>query len=288
MMRTTSPTISRSDFRQRLLTEHAYQTPSGSAHARRQASFFPSCRYHATVLGCVWQAARKARSGTYDRKAWEDSSARILLSVEALGGRLSIDGLENLAALDRPFVIAANHMSSLETHALACMVQPFHDVTFVIKRSLLAYPMFGSILRSIDPIAVTRSNPREDLKTLLTDGARRLEAGLSLIIFPQARRQPVFQPAAFNSVACKLAARTGAPLVPLALKTDFLTRGFPLSDYGRVHPEREVCFHFGPAIEARHRERDAHQQTLDFIASRLTDWKAEVDTTPAKKGNPAA
>ncbi len=270
MKQASLPAIDPAVFRRCLVSQHAYRTPR--AAAGRQPPRFPSFRYHWIVLRCVRQGARLARRGLYDRKAWEKSSATILLAVEKLGGSMFIEGLAPLARLDRPCIIAANHMSALETHALACILQPFGNFTFVVKRSLLHYPFFGIILQSLYPIAVSRSNPREDLKTLLREGPRRLADGTSLILFPQARRRMVFEIAEFNSIAAKLAGRTGAPLVPLALKTDFLSRGIPLAELGRVRPQREVRFSFGAPIQAQNREKEAHRETVAFITERLRTW----------------
>ena len=45
----------------------------------------------------------------------------------------------------------------------------------------------------------------------MEQGAERLAAGYSLIIFPQHTRAVNFEPTQFNSIGIKLAARTGAP-----------------------------------------------------------------------------
>ena len=47
-------------------------------------------------------------------------------------------------------------MSSLETMVLPAIVQPIKHVTFVVKASLLNYPIFKYVMRSRDPVAVTR------------------------------------------------------------------------------------------------------------------------------------
>lgn len=284
MMKSTSyPSISPAEFRQRLLSDYGYATDR--VHPV-PVPVFPSLRYHRIVFRCVWQGARLARRGVYDSDAWAESSATILLAVETLGGRIVIEGLDSLAALDGPFVIAANHMSALETQALACILLPFSKVTFVVKRSLLYYPLFGAILRCFDPIALTRSDPRADLKTLLTEGVRRLSDGTSLILFPQAKRRAVFDPATFNSIACKLAGRAGVPVVPLALKTDFLARGFPVPDFGRVNPRKDVHFRFGPPIQAQSREKQAHRETVAFIGDHLRSLGAPIVSSDSVSRKP--
>ena len=79
-------------------------------------------------------------------------------------------------------------MSTLETVILPVIVLPFRRVTFIVKESLLTYPIFGPIMRSLDPLPVTRTNPRLDLKTVLEGGVARLQQGASIVVFPQTTR----------------------------------------------------------------------------------------------------
>ena len=41
------------------------------------------------------------------------------------------------------------------------------EVTFVVKQSLVNYPVFRHVLGSRNPIAVTRDNPREDFQAVI-------------------------------------------------------------------------------------------------------------------------
>ena len=85
--------------------------------------------------------------------------------------------MEHLAAVDGPFVVAANHMSALETMVLPSILVTFCRTTFIIKQSLLDYPIFKHVMRSRDPIAVSQVDPREDFKTVMREGPKRLRAG---------------------------------------------------------------------------------------------------------------
>jgi len=76
-------------------------------------------------------------------------------------------------------------MSTLETMVLPCIISQFRDSTFVVKQSLVDYPVFKHIMRSRDPITVGRTNPRDDLKAVFEGGEARLRAGRSIVIFPQ-------------------------------------------------------------------------------------------------------
>ena len=71
-------------------------------------------------------------------------------------------------------MIIGNHMSMLETVVLPGVAQPVKKVTFVSKT-----PFFLScvphVMRSCDPIAVTRVNPRHDFKAVMDGGSKGLK-----------------------------------------------------------------------------------------------------------------
>ena len=138
-------------------------------------------------------------------------------------------------------------------------------------------PYFKDILSSIGNIPVERKDPREDLKKVLTEGKRILSEGKSLIVFPQSTRTAVLDPDKFNSLGVKIAKSAGVPVVPFALKTDFLSQGKGIfRDLGPVHPGRDTWFEFGPAMEVTGNGKEQLQQTVEFIQDRLEKWfKAE-------------
>ena len=149
-------------------------------------------------------------------------------------------------------------------------------MTFIVKRELTQYPVFGHVMRSRDPILVGRENPREDLKAVLEGGTQRLQAGISIIVFPQTTRTPVFDPASFNSIGVKLAKRAQVPVVPIALKTDAWGNGRLVKDVGRIDPRREVHFAFGEPLRVQGNGAGEHQQVIDFVRRHLEAWGGTV------------
>jgi len=198
----------------------------------------------------------------------------LLRALERVGVRFEITGIEHLRQLKEPCVIIANHMSLLETVILPCIVQPVMDVTFIVKQSLLEYPIFCHILRSRDPIAVTRTHPRQDLKTVMGEGVDRLERGISVIVFPQTTRTRSFDPSQFNSIGVKLAKKAGVPVVPLALLSDAWENGKYLKDFGKIDPSRQVRFAFGEPLRIQGRGADEHKAVISFIRQKLDNWRA--------------
>ncbi|MDX9759154.1 MAG: lysophospholipid acyltransferase family protein, partial [Bacteroidota bacterium] len=199
----------------------------------------------------------------------------IINALEHAGCRLHIEGMEHLRGLHGPAVFVANHMSTLETFVLPALINPVRRCTFVIKPSLMDYPVFGHVMRSRDPIVVTRDNPRQDLQTVLEEGARRLAAGTSIVLFPQTTRSRTFDPTKFNSLGVKLAKNAGVPIVPVALKTDAWANGRLLKDFGPVFPHLPIHIHFATPVAIDGNGRAAHDTAVAFIAARLGAWQTE-------------
>jgi 1-acyl-sn-glycerol-3-phosphate acyltransferase len=181
-----------------------------------------------------------------------------------------------VAALCGPAVFAANHMSMLDTLILPPFILAFRPVSMVVKSSLLRYPMFGRVLRQIQPISVERANPREDLETVLREGVRLLSTGRSVCLFPQATRSTVFRVADFNSLGAKLARRAGTPLVPIALQTDFQQLGRIARDMGPLDRARPVRIAFGPACDVTGNGREAHRHVVGFIVETFRRWNVTI------------
>lgn len=262
----------------------SYDTPAENRGSLLFRLLF-KCRwyFYAGIFGIFCRSGWQGARGKLDKAAQIDNSTRNLLLVERCGGKVHIAGLENLRAADgRPVVVVANHMSLLETGLLHAVSREYIDFSFVVKESLMTVPYFCDILKALDAIPVTRDNPREDLKTMLREGKRILESGRSLIVFPQSTRSEFMDPEKFNSIGVKLAKSAGVPILPLALKTDFLANGKILRDMGPVRPEKLVCFEFAPLMNVEGNGQVEHQKIVEFISSRLDKWRAK-EAEAAKK-----
>lgn len=237
---------------------------------------WPELAFYLPVLRIVFRSSRMARRDRFGDDEWVGASLGIIRAMESVGMVLSVEGMEHFRGLTGPVVFVGNHMSTLETFVLPSIIQPVRPVTFVVKESLLTYPVFGPIMRSRNPVAVGRTNPREDLKAVLEGGQERLARGVSLIVFPQTTRTPVFDPGQFNTIGVKLAARAGVPVVPLALKTDAWGNGRRLKDFGRVDPGLPVHFRFGAPIVPEGKGTAAQESTVRFIQEALAEWQREL------------
>ena len=249
---------------QPISTEDTYQTPDRKITWFARA--FPTFNFYRRFLWYVYRSSVDAKHGRYDGDAWSESSRDVLRAIESVGVVVSVRGLNHLRNLDSPCVFVGNHMSMFETIILPAVIQPFRNCTFVVKQSLLSYPVFCHILNSRNPIGVTRDNPRQDLKAVLDGGKERLAAGTSIVVFPQTTRSLSFDPDQFNSIGIKLAARAKVPVVPIALTTDAWANGKWLKDFGPIDPNKRVSIEFGEPLPIQGRGDEQHREVVDFIA----------------------
>jgi 1-acyl-sn-glycerol-3-phosphate acyltransferase len=197
--------------------------------------------------------------------------------IEACGGKVHIEGMENYHGSLDPVIFVGNHMSTIETTLLPCMIMPHKKITFVLKQQLLEIPIYSSSVKIMKSIGVTRQDPIADFKKILSEGKKHIENGTSIVIFPQTTRTTKFDPKEFGSAGVKLAKRTGVPIIPFAVKTDFLKNGKIIKDIGPIDKRKTVHVKFGKPIEVEGNGREAHQKCIDFIQENLNKWQAEDD-----------
>jgi len=235
----------------------------------KNSRIFFTLSYANTVL----RTRKEAIRGVYDEKAWADSSFEILRFIEKTGGRFHITGMENISKPAGPVLFISNHMSTLETMVLPCVIAPHRDVTFVVKESLVRHPLFGDIMRSRNPIVVGRTDPRKDLEAVMNGGVELLSKGISIIIFPQSTRSIEFNPAEFNSLGVKLAKKAGVQVVPIAVKTDFWGNGKWIKELGPLDSNKPIYIRFGEPISITGNGKEENQRIIEFIKSSLEDWQ---------------
>jgi 1-acyl-sn-glycerol-3-phosphate acyltransferase len=269
--------ISQRAVLQQFFTGNSYDTPEDKPRLLLDRLFLNSRWYFiGGYIAEIFRTRPIAMAGLYDRNVWVDSSHRIFRLTENIGGRFHLRGLDHLRTCQPPLIIISNHMSTLETFILPCIIAPYMEVTFVVKDSLVRHPLFGPIMRSRDPIVVKRENPRADFQAVMTRGKELLAGGTSVIIFPQSTRSAVFIPEEFNSMGIKLAKAAGVQAMPVAVKTDFWENGKYLKDLGAVKRNRPIHIVFGRPFSIQGTGKEEHQKVVDFIVSHLREWGAVV------------
>jgi len=233
--------------------------------------------YYFRIAQVIVSSSIVVRFRDYDQQTWSPQSFNVWRALEGCGGRATVTGMENVAGIDGPAVYVANHMSMLETLLFPALLLKDRLVTMVIKKSLLSYPIFGAVMKACRPVSVSRDDPRKDLKDVMEQGQRVLcEEGRSIIIFPQSTRSAQFDPASFNSLGVKLAKKTGVPVIPVALKTDFHGIGRKMRDVGPLDRSKHVYFRFGKPMMVEGNGKAEHKAVVDFISENLQEWGGQV------------
>jgi 1-acyl-sn-glycerol-3-phosphate acyltransferase len=253
-----------------LTTRPTYSSPERKISLCTRIS--PSLSFYSKLSSVLWESYKLAKKGKFTGEKWIHESLKVVRSLESVGVKFEIQNLNAFRTLDSPCVFIGNHMSTLETFVLPCIIHPYRKITFIVKESLTRYPIFKHILTSSNPITVGRKNPWKDLKTVFEQGLERLQQKISVIVFPQTTRivSPTLE--RFNTIGIKLARRAGVPVVPFALKTDAWANGTVIKDLGRINPRKRVRIHFDNPLRIKGNGKTEHKHITKFITDKLKTW----------------
>jgi 1-acyl-sn-glycerol-3-phosphate acyltransferase len=257
-------------FLNRISDTDEYITPVG-----KYPKFFPGIRFFPKLINIVVSSSRLAKKGIYDSVHWYDSSIDVVRSLEESGIIMHFTGMDNMRKVQGPVIYVGNHMGTMETMILPAIIRPVMKVVYIIKAELATYPFFGSVAVARDPILVGRDNPREDLIKVLEEGNKRIQAGKSIIVFPQKTRSDLLDPDTFNTLGIKLAKRNNVPVIPIALLTDAWGNGRYIKEAGKIDPSKEVHLAFGKPIYIKGNGNEEHQKIIEFITGKLKEWGRE-------------
>lgn len=161
-------------------------------------------------------------------KFWTGTAVWLLEQI--CGTKVEWRGLENLPP--GACIIAAKHQSTLETMALTTKGA---DFSYILKRELMAIPVFGWYLKGAGQVAIDRAKRGQALPDLTRQVCEAIGEGRQMIIFPEGTRKPAGAPPAYKPGVAYLYADSGAVCVPVALNT------------GLFWPRRSLKVHPGKA-----------------------------------------
>lgn len=136
------------------------------------------------------------------------------LWLGAAGVRLRVIGTENVDSR-RSYVVVANHVSNLDI--MVCFVGLPLPIRFLAKKELFRVPVLASAMRAIGIIEVDRS-ARMNVHEQINVQARRLvDAGRSVIVYPEGTRSRRGQLGAFKKGAFTMAINSRLPVLPVTI-----------------------------------------------------------------------
>ena len=132
-----------------------------------------------------------------------------------LGGvSLSVKGLENLEE-DRQYVFMVNHQSNIDIPVLIQSLVRF-QLRWIAKKELLRVPFFGWAMWATKHITVDRADPLDAVKSLQR-AKERLDAGISIVVFPEGTRSRDGRLLPFKKGGFLLAVNTRTKIVPVTI-----------------------------------------------------------------------
>jgi 1-acyl-sn-glycerol-3-phosphate acyltransferase len=186
------------------------------------------------------------------------------------GIRWRVQGWDNLP--QGPAILLCKHQSAWETLWLPSVMP--RPLSFVYKRELHMIPFFGWALATIGMINIDRSKGQTAFEQVVEQGGEHMRDGWWIAMFPEGTRTPPGANRHYKTGGVRLAVRTGAPVVPIALNSGevwprkaFLKRpgeitvsiGAPIPTAGRT--DRDVAPLVQAWIETEMRQLAPHRYT---------------------------
>jgi len=154
------------------------------------------------------------------------------------GARVRVEGAENVPP--GGVLVASKHQAMLDT------LTPFLVLkrpAIVLKKELLAMPLFGWFAQRTGMIAIDREGHAAALKQMLKDARERAADGREIVIYPEGTRQELGAPPDYKPGVAALYRDLNVPCVPVAVST-----GLVWSANGIIRRPGEAVVKFLPPI----------------------------------------
>lgn len=144
----------------------------------------------------------------YEVKKWAG------LLLRHIGTTVVETGRENLPSAGEAVVFAANHQSYVDIPVLLANLDFPHPL--LAKTALGKVPLLSLWMNVLGCFYVDRDDVRASAKAL-KEGEELLRSGRSVVVFPEGTRSQSDQMGEFKAGAVRMAFKTGAKIVPVAI-----------------------------------------------------------------------
>lgn len=184
------------------------------------------------------------------------------------GLKVNIRGLEYLP--EHSAIVMAKHQSTWETISLRGLLAPHQS--WILKKELLAVPIFGWALRYTKAIPIDREAGRKAIIKVVEEGTQRLAEGRIVIIFPEGTRTAPGERRKYGAGGAMLAAKADSyPVIPIAHNAGVYWRRRGLKKYPGTIEVR-----IGAPISSKGKKATAIMQEVE-------QWiEAEMAKLPSK------
>jgi 1-acyl-sn-glycerol-3-phosphate acyltransferase len=136
-------------------------------------------------------------------------------TILKIGGiSIRVEGLKRIDP-GKQYIFMANHQSNVDIPVLIHSLSAF-QLRWIAKKELLWVPFFGWAMWASKHIIVDRTDRLNAVKSLHRAKAR-LQAGLSIVVFPEGTRSRSGKLLPFKKGGFFLAAQTNTPIVPVTI-----------------------------------------------------------------------
>ena len=186
---------------------------------------------------------------------------------------LTVVGAERLP-VSGAAVLVANHESWLDP-IIVPLALP-RKPAFLAMEELWRMPVIGLVMRAYGPLAIPLTRGAVDA-TALKRSLRALQAGALLIVFPEGGISPSGELRPFHRGAAMLAARAGAPIIPIAIHGT--AEALPVS---RLVPRRRpITVRIGTPIRPASHQREDLERASEAAAAQIRDLRGSAASRPA-------
>jgi 1-acyl-sn-glycerol-3-phosphate acyltransferase len=183
------------------------------------------------------------------------------VGLRLAGVRLKVSGREHLHA-GEPVIYMSNHAGNFDILALFAGLPG--QFRWLAKEELFRIPLFGLAMRRAGYIPLDRSDRKKALHSM-TEAAKRIRDGASVVIFPEGTRSAdgTLQP--FKKGGFLIALKAGVPVQPVAISGSFAV--MPKSGY-RIHGG-PIEVRILPAIATAERASADTEKLLATVQERI-------------------
>lgn len=157
--------------------------------------------------------------------------ARICCAVSLV--KVTVSGRENIDP-HTSYVFVANHQGAYDIFAIYGYLK--HNFRWMMKQSLIKFPVIGPSCAAAGHIFVDNSSPSAIRRTM-AKAESTLQGGMSLVVFPEGSRTFTGRMRPFRKGAFQLAMEFQLPVVPVTIDGafDVLPRTSKLPHWGKIH-----------------------------------------------------
>jgi 1-acyl-sn-glycerol-3-phosphate acyltransferase len=134
---------------------------------------------------------------------------------------IKVEGIDYLNKREGTALIVSNHLSDLD--ALALIYLSEKPISYVAKKETAKFPFIGVAIKCLEGVFMDRKDLRQSVEVLSRVEKKMSEGNLSYVIFPEGtrNRNPKSPLLPFHPGSFKLAFRTNAPIIPVAIYGTF-------------------------------------------------------------------